>query len=97
MTIKQIKEDLKDIKFYYSKQQDIEKAAKVVGPCEMQEKVERYNKAVCKAPAKLYSLYIALYVNNNTQLVVSRDWDYSPDYIRHLNDKLCAFLLEQLG
>ncbi len=97
MTIKQIKEDLKDIRFYYSKQQDIEMANKLIGRCEMQDKVERYNNAVCKAPAKLYSLYVALYINNNTQLVVALDWDYSPDYIRHLNDKLCVFLLKQLG
>lgn len=97
MTIQQIKEDLKEIRYYYSRQRDFDCASRVIGQSTVTEKAERYNAAVRKAPAVLYDLYVSLYVNNNTQLVVSLDWDCSPDYIKRMNNKLCAFLSKELN
>ena len=97
MTIEQIKKDLIEIRYYYSKQRDFDSAAKTVGQCSIIEKVERYNNAVRKAPAQLYDIYAALYVYNNTQLAVSLDWDCSLDCIKRANSKLCNFLLEALN
>jgi len=97
MTLEQVKADLRDIRYYYAKQKDLDGAARSVGTSSIKEKVERYNEAVRKAPVKLYDVYVSLYVNNNTQLVLSFDWDCSSEYVKRLNRQLCRFLQEELS
>jgi len=97
MTIEQVKTDLREIRYYYAKQKDLDGAARCVGTSSIKEKVERYNEAVRKAPVKLYDVYVSLYVNNNTQLVLSFDWDCSSEYVKRLNRQLCRFLQEELS
>ncbi len=96
MTIQQVKKDLRSIRYYYSKQKDFETAARTVGMNEIAETAERYNAAVRKAPIRLYDVYVSLYIHNNTQLVLSFDWDCTAEYIRRLNKQLCEFLQKQL-
>ncbi len=96
VTIRQVKEDLREIRYYYAKQKELDGASRTVGASSITEKIERYHTAVRKAPVRLYDLYIALYVHNNTQLAVALDWDYSADYIRKLNNQLCQFLSKEL-
>lgn len=95
-TIQQIKADLREIRYYYAKQKDLDGAAHTVGTSKISQKLERYNAAVRNAPIRLYDLYISLYVNNNTQLVVSFDWDCTVDHIKRLNRQLCLFLQKEL-
>jgi len=94
LTIQQIREDLKDIRYYYSKQKMFDHASKTVIQSSVLDKVNRYNQAVKDAPARLYDIYVSLYVQNNSQEALAYDWDYSPDYIKQLNKKLCDFLLK---
>ena len=56
-----------------------------------------YNKAMQKAPIKLYDVYISLYINNNTQETLAFDWGVSSEYIKMLNKSLCEFLQRQLA
>ena len=95
-TIQQIRRDLEEIRYYYAKQKEFDGASKNVGASSIAAKVERYNAAVRKAPPRLYDVYVSLYVNNNTQLVLSFDWDCSPDYVKRLNRRLCEFLQKEL-
>ena len=97
MSMLQIRKDLRDIRYYYSKQKEFETAARAVGMHEIAETAERYNAAVRKAPLRLYDVYVSLYIYNNTQLVLSFDWDCSVEYIRRLNKQLCEFFQRQLG
>ncbi len=92
VTMRQIREDLREIRYYYSKRELLDKASKVILPNSVLEKVERYNQAVANAPIRLYDLYVSLYVQNNTQAALSYDWDFSPDYIKQLNKQLCEYL-----
>ena len=94
ITIQEIRNDLRAIKYYYSKQKEFEKAAETVGESKIVETVKRYNQAVTNAPPRLYKVYIELYVHNNTQETVSFDWDCCVEYIRRLNKQLCIFLLD---
>jgi hypothetical protein len=55
-----------------------------------------YNQAVKDAPARLYDLYISLYVQNNSQAALAYEWDYTNDYIKRLNNRLCEYLLKAL-
>lgn len=96
VTMDQIRSELQELRYYYSKQRELDVAAKGVGESAVKEKAERYNAAIRKAPVRLYDLYVSLYVHNNTQLVVSLDWDRSIDYIKRLNKKLCLFLQTEL-
>lgn len=97
MTIQQIKQDLKDIQYYYARKNVFDKASIEVGNSTIHELINKYHSAVCSAPPKLYDVYVSLYVNNSTQENLSIALDYSPDYIHKLNDKLCRFFLQQLS
>lgn len=92
MTFKEIREDLKEIRYYYGMADLFKRGSKLIPPQSILDKVERYNKAIALAPAQLYAVYIGLYVNNNTQQILAEDWGYSDEYIKQLNNKLCDFL-----
>ena len=96
MTLEQVKSDLKEIQYYYAKQKELDGASRTVGMSRVAEKAERYNAAVRNAPVKLYDVYVSLYVNNNTQLTLSFDWDCSLEFVKRLNRKLRLFLKNQL-
>jgi len=96
MTLKEIREDLKEIRYYYSKQKLFESAARAVVQSSVISKVARYNTAIKDAPARLFDLYMSLYVYNSSQAAVAADWNFTEDYIKQLNKKLCEFLLKVL-
>lgn len=96
-TLTEIREDLRAIRFYYANQKDIERHKKYVGENAVLQIVAEYNKAVCKAPIRLYDLYCVLYLDNNTQEAVAEDRDCSAEYIRKLHKQLCLFLQSELG
>lgn len=93
VTMQAIREDLKEIRYYYSKQKLFDSASKCVVESSVLEKVNRYNQAVKNAPARLYDLYISVYTQNNTLFAMTYEWDYCYDYIKQLNKQLCEFLL----
>ena len=61
LTINQVREDLKEIRYYYSMQELFDSAANTVKPVAILNKVERYNAAIKAAPARLYILYVSLF------------------------------------
>lgn len=91
MTVEKIREDLKEIRYYYSRKELFDEGTRCVAPNSILEKVRRYNDAVKTAPPKLYDLYISLYVKNNTQEGLAYDMHYTPVYIYLLNKKLLLF------
>ena len=84
MTLDQVKSDLKEIQYYYAKQKELDGASRTIGASKIAKKVE------------LYEVYVSLYVNNNTQLTLSFDWDCSLEYVKRLTRKLRLFLKNQL-
>lgn len=91
LAIQEVRRELREIRYYYAKQKVFDKATKEI-PSAVIETVSRYNQAIKNAPARLYDLYIHLYVLNNTQEALAYDWDYSNDYIKQLNKQLCEYL-----
>lgn len=67
MTIQEIRNDLRAIKYYYSKQKEFEKAAETVEESKIVKTVKQYNQAVTNALPQFYKVYVELYVHNNTQ------------------------------
>ena len=96
ISLKQIRQDLREFRYYYSKQKMFDGLANSVGQNDIVEKAARYNKAMKRAPIKLYDVYISLYINNNTQETLAFDWGVCCEYIRKLNKSLCEFLQNQL-
>lgn len=96
MTLAQIREDLKDVRYYYSRKSMFEEAVKTVGGNNVTEKVLKYNDAVRTAPPRLYDLYVSLYVKNFTQEGLSIELNYTPEYIQMQNKKLLLFLQSKL-
>lgn len=96
LAIEKIREDLADVRYYYSRKRVLDEAIGSVGINTVLQKVERYNIAIREAPPKLYDLYVYLYTKNYTQEGLSLEWNYTPQYIQQLNKKLLLFLQTQL-
>ena len=96
MTKEEIRNDLKDIRYYYSMERLFLSGENVIRAEDVIEKVKHYNAVMSKAPAKLYAVYLGLYVNNNSQAALAEDWGYTERYVRRLSDKLCGYLERSL-
>jgi hypothetical protein len=89
-------EDLKNIRYYYSRKEVFEDASSSVGKNSITEIIEKYNKAVCSASPRLYDIYVSLYLHNNTQESLSVKLGYTFETISRLNSQLLKFLQKQL-
>ena len=87
-----IREDLKEIKYYYSRKELFEDSFKHTGTNDIVEKANKYNMLITKASPKLYELYVELYINNHTQESFADKLCYSTEYVQLLNRKLLKFL-----
>ena len=92
-----IREDLKDVRYYYMRKNVFDSSVKSVGRNIIREKVDRYNSAIIFAPPKLYDLYVGLYVNGNTQDGYATEIGYTSKYIQKRNKELLRFLQENLN
>ena len=93
ITLNEIREDLKDIRYYYLRKDMFDEAYAYTGKGnDITDKVERYNEAMRKASPKLFDLYYCLYIKNHTQESLSDKLGYTPEYIQVLNKKLLKFL-----
>lgn len=92
LTLSAIRKDLKEIRYYYSRQKIFDEATKEVGGNSILEKVYRYNDAIKIAPPRFYDMYVCLYVRNYTQEALSAELGYTPEYIQRQHKKLLQFL-----
>ena len=97
LTLNQIRNDLKDIRYYYSRKDLFDKSFKDTGVNDIIETVKKYHNAIQSAPIKLYDLYSSLYMNNNTQEVLADDLSFTPEYVQKLNKKLLKFFQSKLS
>ena len=91
LTLNQIRNDLKDIRYYYARKEWFDKSFEDTGENHILEIVQKYHSAILSAPIKLYDLYTSLYINNNTQEVLADDLNFTPEYIQKLNKNLLKF------
>ena len=93
----EIKEELYEIRSYYSMKDLFDAGAEIVSPSIIERNVEIYSNAVSKAPAQLYAFYIAYYVKNDKQVVIASDWGVTTQYVKILNRKLCEYFQQVLA
>lgn len=96
MTILDIRNDLKNIRYYYSRKEVFDDAECNVGKTKLLEKIELYNNAICLAPPRLYDLYVTLYLHNNTQESLAEKLGYTLEHISRLNTQLIKFLQKNI-
>lgn len=94
-TVNSIREDLKNIKYYYSRKAVFDKVVNYVGESEFTKKIELYNTAIKLASPRLYDLYISLYLGNETQESLADKLGYASEYISRLNSQLVRFFLKE--
>lgn len=92
LSFKEIRNDLKEIRYYYQMKDVFDRAEKVVKANAVLDMVSKYNQAMQNAPARLYVLYVSLYLDNNSQTVIADDWNVTRDYINEIHDKLLGYL-----
>ena len=96
ITAEQVREDLKNIRYYYAHKESMESSFKITRETSVVNLAAKYNGIVREAPIKLYDLYANLYLRNITQEALSIVMNYTPQYIRLLNKELVDFFQKQL-
>ena len=91
-----IREDLKEIRYYYSHRDIFEKASRHIGEHACIEKINKYNNVVRFAPARLYELYVSMYLENNTLESLADKEGYSYVHIQRIHGQLVKFFQEKL-
>ena len=96
MTLDQIRKDLKEIRYYYSKKEELDCALNTVENSAIQSLVEKYNKIMKLAGIRLYSVYVNLYVHNQTQSSMAKSENLSLQYVKEMNRELIHFLADNM-
>lgn len=97
LTLNKIREDLKEIRYYYSRKALFDENSRCVAPNAILNKARKYNEAVKTAKPILYDVYICLYVKNYTQEGLSVELGYTPEYIQMLHKQLLLFLQNKIA
>ena len=95
-SLNEIRKDLANIRYYYSRKEVFDKAEISVGKNAVIEVAKKYNAAIRTAPPRLYDLYISLYIMNNTQESLAAEMNYSLQNIQLHHTNLVLFLQKQL-
>lgn len=91
MTIEQVKRDLQEIRYYSTHKRIFETAQEVQVRHAVIAKAERYNRIAENAPPMLFDFYVSLYLLGNTQIALAAERNYSQQYVKEVNQKLCDY------
>lgn len=91
MSEKDIRNDLREIRYFYSRKQLFEESAPEIGTHEIFNKVDKYNRAILQAPPRLYDLYVSIYWQNNSQESLANKLKYTIEYISLLHTQLVNY------
>lgn len=95
MTTKQVKEELREIRYYYTMKHVFDRCTKDIYPKKIMRMVEKYKLAMEEISfSKYYIIFMELYVNNTTQTDLANAWGVTRDYINSLNNELYLYLIE---
>lgn len=96
-SMEQVKANLREIRYYYLRKEQLDDASHSIGPLPIKRILENYNCAIRKAPLRLYDLYACLYVRGQTQEAIALDLGYTPQYIRKLINELFTFFRNNIA
>ncbi len=96
ISLDKIREDLRDIRYYYAHKAVFEENVIHVGANIVKSKVEKYNAVIVLAPPRLYDLYVGLYVTGFTYEAYAVKNGYAVIYIRKINNELLNYFQKNL-
>lgn len=97
ITIAEIREDLSNIKYYYSRKKALDEAFRNIGYNSVIKTVELYNELIKDANPKLCDLYVSLYINNHTQESLSEAMCYTREGITMMNKRLMTYFQKKIN
>ena len=97
ITVDEVRNELKEIRYYYSHKDSIDNASKIIGENILMKRVKLYAEVIMSAPAKLYELFYSLYVFGHTQQSLADQMCYTREYVRLANCDLIKFLTNELN
>ncbi len=92
-----IREDLKAIRYYYSRRRVFDESARELFANNVLEKARQYNGVMATASPKLYDLYVCLYVKNYTQEATAIEWNCTSKYVQYVHNELIQYLQTQIN
>lgn len=96
LSLTEIRKDLKEIKYYYSRKALFDKAFASTGINDVVEKASRYNEIMKSATPRIFDVYYSLYIVNHTQESYSNELGCTPEYVQRLNKQLLKYLQNNL-
>lgn len=90
-----IREELKEIRYYMSRKAVFDKSAICVGKNTIEDRIKIYNRYICNATPRLYDIYVSLYLENNTQESLAQKLGISLEYMSRLNGMLVKFFQQK--
>lgn len=95
---KTVKDDLNDIRFFYARKDIFEAGSHSIGENDgIINKVNMYNELVRKAPARLYEMYISMYLQNNTLESLAEEVGLSYVSVQRTNGQLIKYLKKEIN
>ncbi len=96
ISLDKIREDLRDIRYYYAHKEVFDENAVQVGESYVKRKVDKYNALIVFAPPRLYDLYIGLYVSGYVPATYAMKNGYATNYIYKINNELQNFFQKNI-
>ena len=97
MTMATMKEELKQVRYYYANRDHFDKMEKEIDLSPIKSIVKKYNSAMVGADPRLLDVYHGLYIEGYSQLKLAIEWNFTPEYIRMMNRQLNAYLIKKLN
>ena len=93
-TLEEIREDLKNIRYYYARKEYYKNVISVnnIPIKDWKANINLYVNASKKAPRRLKDAFEGLYLGNNTQKQLASQWEVTEKYIQILNKRLIVYL-----
>lgn len=95
-TLNEIRAELKEVKYYYSRQKYLDEAVGFVGVNEVMKIVHKYNAIACKAPIMLYDVYVCRIVKGLTQEATAMEFGIAADYSQKLYKQLLLYFQQKI-
>lgn len=96
MTIDQVREELKDVKVFYSRRDFIDNFVNNNVIARIKENVQKYDTLILCAPEKLFNVYVALYREGYSQFSYSIQRSCTERYVQILHKELLEYFLNQI-
>lgn len=96
MISEQVKTELREVKYYFSRKANMDALSKNAGESSAKALADKYVNAIRQAPAKLYDLFGCLYIQNKTQEAVAMELCYSDEHIRRLTKDLINYFAKKI-